>query len=63
MSTGSACNSKKKLSYVLGAMGLSDKITDGSVRFSLSEFNTEEEIDYTVGVLKREVPILRKIMR
>ena len=44
-------------------MGLSDKITDGSVRFSLSEFNTEEEIDYTVGVLKREVPILRKIMR
>lgn len=63
VSTGSACNSKKKLSYVLGAMGLSEKITDGSVRFSLSEFNTEEEIDYTVGVLKREVPILRKIMR
>ena len=63
VSTGSACNSKKKLNYVLKAMGIKDNAVDGSIRFSLSEFNTEEEIDYCLSVLKREVPVLRKIMR
>jgi len=63
VSTGSACNSKKKLSYVLGAMGIKDNVTDGAVRFSFSEFNTPEEIDYVAEVLKKEVPLLRKIMR
>ncbi len=63
ISTGSACNSKKKLSYVLSAMGIKDKEVDGAVRFSFSEFNTDEDIDYVVEVLKKEVPMLRKIMR
>ena len=63
VSTGSACNSKKKLSYVLTAMGVKDKVTDGAIRFSFSEFNTAEEMDYVAGVLKKEVPLLRKIMR
>lgn len=63
VSTGSACNSKKKLSYVLKEMGIKDKVIDGALRFSFSEFNTEEEIDYTLEVLKKEVPLLRKIMR
>lgn len=63
VSTGSACNSKKKLSYVLKAMGIKDNVIDGALRFSLSEFNTEEEIDYTLDVLEKEVPLLRKIMR
>ena len=64
VSTGSACNSKKnKYSYVLKAMGLKDNIIDSAVRFSFSEFNTKDEIDYTVNILKKEVEILRKIMR
>lgn len=64
VSTGSACNSrKKKYSYVLGEMGLKDNVIDSAVRFSLSAFNTPEEIDYTVEVLKKEIPILRKIMK
>ena len=64
VSTGSACNSKKKkYSYVLEEMGLKDNETDSAVRFSLSSFNTEEEIDYTINVLEKEIPILRKIMK
>ena len=64
VSTGSACNSKKnKYSYVLKSMGLKDNVIDSAVRFSFSEFNTKDEVDYTVNVLKKEVEILRKIMR
>lgn len=63
VSTGSACNSKKKLNYVLKAMGIKDNVIDGAIRFSLSEFNTAEEIDYVSEVLIKEVPLLRKIMR
>lgn len=63
VSTGSACNSKKKLSYVLKSMGIKDNVIDSAIRISLSEFNTQEEIDYTVNVLKKEVELLRKIMR
>lgn len=47
VSTGSACSSNKKgRSHVLRAMGLSDKEIEGAVRFSFSEFNTVEEMDY-----------------
>ena len=64
VSTGSACNSKKdKYSYVLKAMGLPVAVIDSALRFSLSEFNTEEEIDYVCSVLAKEVPILQKIMK
>lgn len=64
VSTGSACNSKKnKFSYVLKAMNLKNEVIDSAVRFSLSAFNTEEEIDYVCEVLKKEIPLLRKIMR
>lgn len=63
ISTGSACNSKKKLNYVLKSMGIKDNVVDSSIRFSFSEFNTMEDITYVVEVLKKEVPLLRKIMR
>lgn len=63
VSTGSACNSKKKLSYVLSSMGVKDSVTDAAIRISLSEFNTPEQMDYTVDILKKEVALLRKIMR
>ncbi len=64
VSTGSACNSKKsKFSYVLDSMGVGADRGDSAIRFSFSEFNTEGEIDYCIEVLKKEVPILEKIMR
>ena len=44
-------------------MGLKGEFIDSAVRFSLGEFNTYEQIEYTVDILKREVPVLRKIMR
>ncbi len=48
VSTGSACSSNKKgQSHVLKAMGLSDREIEGAIRFSISRYNTEEEIDTT----------------
>jgi cysteine desulfurase len=44
-------------------MGLKDTIIDSAIRFSFSALNCEEEIDYTIDVLKREIPKLRKIIR
>lgn len=64
VSTGSACNSRKnKYSYVLKAMGLRDSIIDSALRFSFSAFTTREELEFVADILKKEVPLLRKIMR
>ena len=47
VSTGSACSSKKlKVSPVLVKMGISPKVAEWAIRFSLSPHTTEEEIDY-----------------
>ena len=52
-SAGSACSSRKSLkSHVLKAMKIDKKTIDGTIRFSFSEFNSVDEIDYTVKVLK-----------
>ncbi|WP_027398129.1 cysteine desulfurase family protein [Anaerovorax odorimutans] len=62
VSTGSACSSNKKAnSHVLRAMGLSDKEIEGAVRFSFSEFNTIEEMDYVLHHLKKGVSQFRKL--
>ncbi len=61
-STGSACNAfSPDPSHVLKAIGLSDEDASSSVRFTLSKYNTKEEIDYVVDVLKRSVNDLRRI--
>jgi len=61
-STGSACSSKSlEPSHVLLALGISPVIAHGSIRFSLSKYNTEEEMDYTVKKLKEKVAELRSI--
>ncbi len=64
VSSGSACSSHKKgPSYVLTAIGLDRGMIDGTLRFSLSEFTTAEEIDYTVAALIKIVSRLRKLMK
>lgn len=61
-SSGSACTSSSlEPSHVLLAIGLDPAIAHGSLRFSLSEENTKEEIDKIVDVLEYAVNRLRKI--
>lgn len=48
-STGSACHSgNTSISPVLKAMGVSDEVGRGAVRFSLGRYTTKDEIDYVV---------------
>lgn len=56
-STGAACSSGRvEPSHVLLAMGLTSEQARGTVRFSLSRFTTEEEIDRAVGLVGEIVP-------
>ncbi|MFU2157737.1 MULTISPECIES: cysteine desulfurase family protein [Caldisericum] len=62
VTTGSACYSRNlQASHVLLAMGKSHEDSHGSIRFSLSKYNSKEEIDYTVSKLKEIVEDLRRI--
>ncbi|MCI8608216.1 MAG: cysteine desulfurase [Firmicutes bacterium] len=62
VSTGSACSSNKKgQSHVLKAMGLKDKEIEGAIRFSFSEFNTVEEMEYVVDQVKAAVARFRRL--
>jgi len=64
VSSGSACSSHKNgPSYVLTAIGTDKKMIDGSIRFSLSEFTTAEEIDYTIESTVKHVKNIRKLLR
>jgi cysteine desulfurase len=61
-SSGSACTSGSlEPSHVLRAMGVPFTYAHGSVRFSLSRYNTEEEIDYVLAHLPRIIDRLREI--
>lgn len=64
VSTGSACSSNhssSKGSHVLNAMGLSPKEIESAIRFSFSEFNTREEMEYVADKLKTAVIRFRKL--
>ncbi len=61
-STGSACSvNTQKASHVLQAMGFSHEQITGSLRLSVGIFNTKEEIDETVNILKKIVQELRSV--
>jgi cysteine desulfurase len=61
-SSGSACTSGSlEPSHVLRAMGLPYTILHGSIRFSLSRFNTQEEVDRVLQVLPGIVQWLRDL--
>ena len=63
VSTGSACSSHHKgYSHVLKAMGVGSSEAEGTIRFSFSPENTEEEIDYALQQLKQAVAEHRKTM-
>ena len=62
VSSGSACTSASlEPSYVLKAMGLDEDLAHSSLRFGLSRFTTEEEVDYVADLLIRKVKKLREI--
>ena len=61
-SSGSACTSGSlEPSHVLKSMGVPFESLHGSIRFSLSRFTTEEEIDYVINVLPDVIFKLNKI--
>lgn len=60
VSSGSACTSASlEPSYVLRAMGVDEELAHSSIRFGLSKFNTEEEVDYVAELVIRSVERLR----
>jgi cysteine desulfurase len=61
-SSGSACTSGSlEPSHVLRAMGVPFTAAHGSIRFSLSRYNTEEEVDYTIQIMPGIVNRLREL--
>lgn len=61
VSSGSACNSdSNKPSHVLKAIGLMDEQANSTIRVSLSEQNTMEELQYFVANLRDFIDILRR---
>jgi len=64
ISSGSACASNHpSVSETLKAIGLKKELLDKTVRFSLSNTTTEEEIRYTISKLYDMIPMLRKFTR
>ncbi len=62
VSSGSACTSASlEPSYVLRAIGRNDELAHSSIRFSLGRYTTEEDVDYTVKLLKEKVEKLRQL--
>lgn len=60
LSSGSACTSANvEPSYVLRALGLTEEMAHGSLRFGLGRFTTAEEIDFVVEEVTRVVKQLR----
>ena len=61
-SSGSACTSGSlEPSHVLRAMGVPFTYAHGSIRFSLSRFNTEADVDLVLGELPKIITRLREI--
>ncbi len=64
VSSGSACSANHPgISGVLKAIGLDSELLDSTLRFSLAENNTSEEIEAAVQALAKLLPVLRRFIR
>ncbi|HBI72134.1 MAG TPA: cysteine desulfurase NifS [Lachnospiraceae bacterium] len=64
VSAGSACSSHHpQPSVTLTAIGLPKNLMDSTLRFSMSDRTTREEIDYTLEQIKKLLPVLRRYTR
>ncbi len=65
VSAGSACSTNHKLpvSPVMEQLHLPRPELESALRFSFSELNTEEQVDYTLATLKTFLPMLRRYTR
>ena len=62
VSTGSACSSASLTpSHVLSALGIPVEKIHGTLRMTVGDFTTKEDIDYTVDILKTVVKRLREV--
>ena len=62
VSSGSACTSASlEPSYVLRALGRSDELAHSSIRFTLGRFSTEEEVDYALNAIRKNIDKLREL--
>lgn len=62
VSTGSACSSKSLTpSHVLSALGIPVENIHGTLRFTIGDFTTKEDVDYVVEKLVEIVEKLRKL--
>ena len=62
VATGSACNSKsQEPSYVLRALGLSDKLAQSAIRFSFGRPTRVEEVDLAIELYRGAIGKLRQI--
>ena len=61
VSSGSACSSSKiTISHVIKSLNIQEDYARGTLRITLSKYNTEEEIDYVIKVLPELIENLRK---
>ena len=62
ISSGSACTSASlEPSYVLRALGRNDELAHSSIRFTIGRFTTEEEVDFTINLVKEKIAKLREL--
>lgn len=64
VSSGSACSSNHPaVSGTLKGIGVKPDLLDSTLRFSFGVYNTKEEVDYCIEVLKELLPVLRRYQR
>lgn len=62
VSSGSACTSASlEPSYVLRALGVDDELAHSSLRFGISRFTSEAEVDFVLDLLESHVARLREM--